>query len=159
MDKAPPSSSLPHRGAGRGPHPDPGSVLKLSAWLSPAYPVGAYTYSHGLEWAISQGLVEDYKTALDWISDCLIHGAGRNDAILLAHAWRAVASGDRATLAELSELATALAPSAERVLETEAQGAAFADATRRAWGDGACQNAPYPVAVGAAAGRAGIDHA
>ncbi|MEM7057057.1 MAG: urease accessory UreF family protein [Pseudomonadota bacterium] len=130
-------------------------TLRLMAWLSPAYPVGAYTYSHGLEWAVSSESVFNTSTAMAWIADALQHGSGRNDAILLAHAWRA--AGDPDALAELAELAAALAPSAERLLETQAQGAAFADVTEAAWNSDHCRHAPYPVALGAAAGQAGID--
>lgn len=132
------------------------ALYKLAAWLSPAYPVGAYTYSHGLEWAIGDGLVVDDATATAWISDCLQHGAGRTDAILLCHAWRAAEAGDDTALDNVAELAAALAPSAERLLETQAQGVAFADVTASAWGDSASKPAPYPVAVGAAAGRAAV---
>jgi len=130
-------------------------LLKLHAWLSPAYPVGAYTYSHGLEQAVSAGDVHDAVSTQAWIVDVLEMGSGRNDAILLAHAWRA--ANDPDALDELSELTHAFAPSAERLLETRAQGAAFADVTEAAWGDEATKNAPYPVALGAAAGRAEIN--
>ena len=97
----------------------------LAAWFSPGYPVGAYSYSHGLEWAVEAGWVTGRDTLAAWIADLLAHGAGRSDAILLAAAWRA---DDPAPIAELAE---ALAPSAERHLETMAQGAAFARTTTR----------------------------
>ena len=141
------------------------ALLKLHAWLSPGYPVGAYTYSHGLEWAVSSEQVRDIETAKQWISDCLRHGAGRSDAILLAHAWRTARDGDEADLEELSELAEALAPSTERLLETQAQGSAFADVTRVAWpADGkggedphpTHSATPYPIVVGRAAAEHGI---
>ena len=123
------------------------ALYKLHAWLSPAYPVGAYTYSHGLEWAIEAGLIQDSATALSHIQDCLEHGAGRTDAIILAHAWRA--GRDDSLIEDLAELALALAPSAERLMETEAQGVAFAEVTAAAWGE--ASPAPYPIAVGRAA--------
>lgn len=129
------------------------ALYKLHAWFSPAYPVGAYTYSHGLETAIAEGLVEDFDGAATWIRDCLAQGAGRNDVILLALAWRAGGVGDEEALEELADLARALAASAERLLETEAQGVAFADVTEAAWGGAA--PLPYPVAVGRAAAQHG----
>jgi urease accessory protein len=123
---------------------------RLMTWLSPAYPVGAFSYSHGLEHAVEAGLVTDRATLSDWIEDCLRHGAGRGDAILAAHAWRAE---DAATRAELAELALALQPARERLLEAEAQGAAFQLVTSAVWPAGAIDAAPlpYPVAVGVAA--------
>ncbi len=90
-----------------------------------------------------------------WIADCVEHGAGRSDAILLAHAWRAEASGDGAGLSALAELAAALAPSAERLLETEAQGGAFDEVTGAVWGR-ALGAFPYPVAIGRAAAGEGV---
>jgi urease accessory protein len=120
------------------------AVQTLAAWLSPAYPVGAYSYSHGLEWEVQAGRVAGAPALAAWVEDVLAHGAGRTDAMLLAAAWRA---DDPAPVAELAE---ALAPSAERHLETMAQGTAFARTTAAAWGI-AVPPAAYPVAVGIAA--------
>ncbi len=131
---------------------DTAHLHTLNAWCSPAYPVGAFSYSHGLEAVVSAGDVASAEQLYEWLSDCLWHGAGRNDAIFLAHAYRA---DDRAALSELAELAEALAPSAERQLETTAQGAAFAKVTENVWG-GDLADLSYPVAVGAAARAEGI---
>ncbi|HWE20926.1 MAG TPA: urease accessory protein UreF [Hyphomicrobiaceae bacterium] len=133
-------------------------------WLSPAYPVGGYSYSHGLEWTVEAGKVHDAATLGDWIEAILHHGAGRSDGILLAATWRAVATGDERALAETVELAAALAPSAERRLETLSQGAAFLEATRPVWPSAAldrlatreAQQIAYPVAVGACAAAHGL---
>jgi urease accessory protein len=135
-------------------------------WLSPAYPVGGFSYSHGLEWIVEAGTVHDVVTLGDWIEDILHHGAGRSDAILLAEAWRAMTAGDERALAEIVELAAALAPSAERRLETLAQGAAFLAATRTVWPSPALNRLAsqtlhppeiaYPVAVGACAAAHGL---
>ena len=129
-------------------------LLKLMAWLSPGYPVGAYTYSHGLEWAVQDGRVTDAASSAAWIDDCLRYGGGRSDAILLAHAWRA--ADDEVALADLAEFAEALAPTAERLTETADQGRAFAQVTAAAWGDADGHPTPYPVALGSAAARAGL---
>ncbi len=126
---------------------DAAHLHKLNAWFSPSYPVGAFSYSHGLETAVSAGDVGSADQLHDWLSDCLWFGAGRNDAIFLAHAYRAE---DRSSLSDLADFAVALAPSAERCLETTAQGAAFAKVTANIWG-GDLGGLPYPVAVGAAA--------
>jgi urease accessory protein len=135
-------------------------ALRLMAWLSPGYPVGAYAYSHGLEGAVESGEVGDEAALTDWLADVLEHGSGRNDLILLAHAHAAALAGDGRALAEINDLALALAPSRELHLETSQQGRSFLDATGAAWGtpglnalasalDGAVA---YPVAVGLAAG-------
>lgn len=127
------------------------AALNLHAWLSPAFPVGAFAYSHGLEWAVEAGDIRDEASALVWLRDVLRHGTGRTDAILLRHAMRA--HDDPAALADLADLALAAAPSRERRAETGDQGAAFALAAAP-WGGVAA--APYPVAVGALAGRHGV---
>lgn len=132
------------------------ALFKLASWLSPAYPVGAYTYSHGLEWAVGAGEIRDATTAKAWIAECLEHGSGRNDAILLVAAHRAVERGDNAEVSEICDLARALAPSTERLIEADAQGQAFKDVTEAAWGTAPHTNPPYPVAVGIAAAKHGI---
>jgi urease accessory protein len=133
-------------------------------WLSPAFPVGAFAYSHGLEWACEVGDIRDAATLTAWLRDLLEHGSLRNDAILCACAFRAAASGDEATLVETAEYALALTGSAERRLETVTQGNAFVIAARAAWpcptldrlkvavpGDVA-----YPVALGVTAAGHGL---
>lgn len=130
--------------------PDPLRAAQiLAAWFSPAYPIGSYSYSHGLEWALAAGWVAGRAGLEDWVRDLVEHGAGRTDAILLCQAYRAA---DPAPVAELAE---ALAPSAERHLETMAQGAAFARTTAAVWCAGLAPM-PYPVAVGHAAARLGL---
>ena len=129
----------------------PADLHKLTQWLSPAFPVGAFSYSHGLEWAISVGEITDAGNLRDWLRDILEHGTGRNDAIFLAHAYRASAEA----LAEIAELAEAFNPAAERLLETSAQGAAFAKVVNAVWGD-EMPPMPYPVAIGAAARAHGL---
>lgn len=124
---------------------DARAVQILAAWLSPAYPVGAYAYSHGLEWAVAAGEVTGAGDLEAWTADLIAFGAGRTDAILLRHAH---AAPDPSPLADL---AAALAPSAERHLETLQQGGAFARVTAAAWGLDLAPG-PYPVVVGRAAG-------
>src|SRR3954468_24827636 len=96
------------------------ALLRLLTWLSPAFPTGAYAYSHGLEWAVEAGDVSDEPSLRDWLSDILLHGSGRNDAILLRHAHRAGVDHPA-----LNELAVAIASSRERRSETLDQGTAF----------------------------------
>lgn len=132
------------------------SLIRLMTWLSPAFPTGGFAYSHGLEWAVEAGDVTDTDTLREWLRDVLHHGAGRTDCILLRHAHRAAA--DPAALADLAALATAMAPSRERRLESLGQGNAFILAAAP-WRDdllAGLDQVPYPVAVGAMAGASGI---
>lgn len=138
--------------------------LELQLWLSPTFPVGSFAYSHGLEWAAGSGRVKDRGTAQAWLADLLQYGAPRNDAILLADAWRAARATDHGRLAATNELALALAGSRERYLETSAQGNAFVATVLAAWDNTMLRelfasiegDVAYPIAVGTAAGAGGL---
>ena len=139
---------------------DTAALLRLLAWLSPAFPTGGFAYSHGIEWAVESGDICDGNTLFAWVNDVLTIGSGRSDAILLRHAHDA--QGDLEALASLAELALAACPTAERRGESVGQGNAFALAAR-AWNADLlpaltkrCGDVPYPVAVGALAGVSGI---
>ncbi len=124
-------------------------LLHLLAWLSPAFPTGAFAYSHGLEWAVEAGDVTDQASLLAWMTDVMAHGAGWSDTILLRHAHRA--GGDKVRLHDIVELATASAPARERRDEALNQGRAFRLAVAAWTLDAVPEDAPYAVAVGAAA--------
>ncbi|THD42694.1 MAG: urease accessory protein UreF [Bradyrhizobium sp.] len=136
----------------------------LLLWLSPAFPVGAYAYSHGIEWAHEAGDVTDAASLAAWLADLARFGAPRLDVTLFVLAYRAAAAADWDGLEEVNAFALALAGSAERRLETTAQGAAFRLAVRAAWDSEALAHAPrregepvaYPVAVAAAAAGCGM---
>lgn len=133
------------------------SLLRLLTWLSPAFPVGGFAYSGGLEAAVREGHVGDAVDLGDWLDFALTHGQAWNDAVLLAEAWKA--GGDAARLTEAADLARALAGSAERYLETTAQGDAFAAAATPWLADGiggVDRDTPYCVAVGAMAAATGV---
>lgn len=136
--------------------PASATLLRLMSWLSPAFPVGAFAYSHGLEQAIHAGTIKDRATLVDWLTDLLERGSGWNDAVLLAEAWRTADTDDGTAAAELSE---AMAGARERHLETTLQGAAFLEAVG-AWAPVAPRPAgetvPYPIAAGLAAARHAI---
>ncbi|GAB3447355.1 urease accessory protein UreF [Insolitispirillum peregrinum] len=148
------------------------TLLRLMAWLSPSFPVGAFSYSHGLEYAVESGLVRDLPTTVDWITTVLLHGSGRIDADLFVQA-HGIASGlqaagdDPAALDEISILADAWRGTPELALESSAQGNAFVLAVDAAWPDRfwsrwrshlkADRRQPaYAVAVAVAAARADI---
>ena len=134
------------------------SLLRLLAWLSPGFPVGAYSYSHGIEYAVEAGKVHNVTSLTRWVETVLEIGSGRADAILFCTAWRAVATDDARALHAVAEHAAALRPTAELGLESTAQGDAFAKAIATAWpqrGTGPLPNVwdgpvAYPVAVAAA---------
>ncbi len=134
------------------------SQLHLMAWLSPAFPTGAFAYSHGLETAVADNVVRDADSLADWLTNLLRHGAGWNDAVLLAEAWRCEAGSER--LAQVGQLAEAMSACAERHLETMAQGKAFMRAAQ-AWepeGDAMeLTKIALPVAVGKTAARHGLE--
>lgn len=139
------------------------TLSRLMTWLSPAFPVGAFTYSHGLEWAVEDGTVTSAAMLSAWLSDILRHGAGRSDAILLVAACRASAEGRTEELREVAGLAYALQPSKERRLESGAQGRAFATAIADTWGaptlvELAKRLLPDPIAYPVALAAAAADH-
>jgi urease accessory protein len=129
-------------------------LLRLLTLLSPAFPVGAFGYSHGLETAIGAGMVTDAATLTDWIAGLIEHGGGWSDAVLFKAAWES--ARDASALADLVELAGAMPPSLERRRETLGQGEAFLIAAR-AWGPAPLSGpVAYPVAVGAVCRQAAI---
>jgi urease accessory protein len=148
----------------------PGSAeaaARLLTWLSPSFPVGAFSYSHGLEYAAEAGLVGDRDTLIEWIEGILRHGAGRLDGMLLLEAHRSVTLRDADRLRDVVVLAAAMRGSAELALESNAQGAAFWKGIGAGWPTLA--QAPilapladsrvlsYPVTVGAVTAAAGIN--
>jgi len=138
------------------------SLYRLMTWLSPAFPVGAFSHSQGLEWAVEAGWVGGRKTLTAWLTELLERGSGWNDAVLFVHAHRAAGDRDAARFAALAELARAAAPARERRLETLAQGEAFRRAATGSWPAGAAfiqaeaGALAYPLAVAAVAAGHGV---
>jgi urease accessory protein len=138
----------------------------LQTWFSPAFPIGSFAYSQGLESAAEAGLVKDESTLRDWLDDLLRLGSISNDLIVAACTWRAAAAGAWAELNAVIELAGALQPSAERCFEAMTQGASFLDAVCAAWPSEALAAAldrcgkdtsiPYAAAAGLAAAAHGL---
>lgn len=122
------------------------ALLRLLTWLSPAFPIGGFAYSNGLEWAVEAGDVTNEATLLAWVEDSLRAGPLWSDAILL----RLAHQGE-----DVSELGMALCASFERRLETSAQGAAFALAAHP-WPGVTWDDAPIPYAV--AVGKLAAEH-
>jgi urease accessory protein len=124
--------------------------LTLARWLSPAFPLGSFAYSHGLETAMADGRVATAAQVGDWVSDVLRFGSGWVDAVVLAQALRPGADH-----ADLGDLARAMAASRERWQETSDQGAAFVRTVNAVTGQSLAP-APLPVAVGRAAAGLGL---
>jgi urease accessory protein len=111
------------------------ALLRQQSWLSPAFPTGAYSYSHGLEWAVEAGQVRDREGLVDWLEADLCHGSGRNEAIFFHEAWRRTVDDDREELLELAELAAAFRGTAELALESWQQATACLATLRKVWPD------------------------
>jgi urease accessory protein len=137
---------------------EPAALQRLLTWLSPAFPVGGFAWSQGLETAIADGRVRNATDLKDWIGGAIVHGGLRTDAIVLAQAY--AAAHDAVALRELAELAFALTAASERQMETALTGEAFANAAR-AWPSDVFallpEPCPYPVAVGAIGAAHGLD--
>ena len=141
----------------------------LAALFSPAFPIGAFSYSHGIEAAIASGNVDDAATAHDWIETILLGGSGRNDAILMANAYNAVrlhaakdgqlVGGRNAEIEAINELAFALSPGAERAQESRELGMNFTNIIKQVYelDIGLSPPLAYPVAAGLAARHLGCE--
>jgi urease accessory protein len=144
---------------------DPGGLTRLLSWLSPSFPVGAYSYSHGLEYAVEAGLVRNAGDLRGWIDTALRHGTGHVDAVLFAAAHAATCNPVR--LADVFATAAVFRGTAELALESAAQGRAFLATVRAAWpapeldeADALCRSAgiepAYAPAVAVACAAHGV---
>jgi urease accessory protein len=143
------------------------ALYRLMTWLSPAFPVGGFSYSHALETAVEAGLVRDRAGLEAWVAAIAARGAGRADASLFCAVWRGVTDGDAAGFLEAAELAAALRGTSELARESAGQGAAFLMTVQAAWPDlplggwvarleGAGIMPAYCIAVALAASLAGV---
>ncbi len=150
-------------------HTDAGeaTAMRLLTWLSPAFPVGGFSYSHGIEFAVEDALVRDVAGLDKWIEGILRFGAGRNDSLLLLAAHRATIAQDLQEIGRVLRRANALRGTKELAQESVAQGAAFMKAVAAGWPiykdhpvvtalSHAGAPITYPVAVGALGAVAGI---
>jgi urease accessory protein len=136
----------------------PDALYRLLTWFSPAYPVGAFAYSSGIEWSVEAGDVTSAETLQAWLESMLKRGAAINDGIFFSQIHRAVGRDDAAAIVRIAELAAAFAPTRERHLETTTLGRAFIEVTQAAWPCPALTKlvtlwqgpVAYPVAAGAA---------
>jgi urease accessory protein len=111
------------------------ALLRQQSWLSPGFPTGAYSYSHGIEWAVEAGHIHDRESLVDWLEADLCYGSGRNEAIFYNEAWRCVAEDNRPELFKIAELAAAFRGTSEFALESSQQAAACLSTLRQVWPD------------------------
>src|SRR5580693_8009357 len=116
-------------------HFSPRALLRQQSWLSPAFPTGSYSYSHGIEWAVEAGDIHNRKSLVDWLEADLCYGSGRNEAIFFIEAWRCAKENDCDKLLEIGELAGAFRGTSEFALETSQQATACFTTLRRVWPD------------------------
>lgn len=126
-------------------------LLILAQWMSPSYPLGSFTYSHGLETLIEDGEVSSQGDLQDWIATVLRNGAGASDALFIAAGFQSPA----AEIPALDATALAFCGSSERQLETLGQGTAFAETTMKVWGK-PLKAKCFPVVFGEALAVHGI---
>src|SRR4029077_4488667 len=103
------------------------------AWLSPAYPIGAFSYSHGIETAVEEGFIKDRASLVTWLENVLADGTGRVDGALFAVSWRAAQAQDWPAFDAVAERAAAWRGTSEMALESRQQGGSFLSITRTAW--------------------------
>jgi len=115
--------------------PQPLPLLRLQTWLSPAFPIGSYGYSHGLEWAVEAESVNDRTSLIDWLAADLRYGSGRNEAIFFHEAWSSTTAGDESRLLEIAELAAAFRGTSEFALESAQQASACRATLSQVWRD------------------------
>jgi urease accessory protein len=135
--------SMPADEPAGAPGGNPG-LYRLLAWLSPGFPIGAFSYSHGLETAVADGTVSDRASLEHWVRAIIAHGSGRIDADILRDAYRAAAAGDLAALDRANRQGVAFRATAELALESAQQGAAFLSTCRAAWPDPHSKANPSP---------------
>ena len=124
-------------------------MMTLQTWFSPAFPTGAFSYSHGMESAIQDNLVKDVGSLKSWIDSLLCHGSGRSDGIFLKAAYEGVN--------EANGLCLALCGSKERLRETMELGQAFSRVVRASYDVKLPDRTAYPVAIGMTAQQIGLD--
>ena len=129
--------------------PNNRDMMILQAWFSPAFPTGAFSYSHGMETAIQDGLITDARCLKRWISTLLLFGSGRNDGLFIKAAYEGEA--------QANSLCLALCAGKERLQETIELGQAFTRVVKESYQTDLPDGLGYPVAIGQAARYKGLD--
>ncbi len=142
-------------------------LLRVLAWFSPSFPVGAFSYSHGIEYAVEAGLIDGRDGLIEWVDGAVTRGTGRVDAALFCAAYDAVADDSDADLLWALERGDAMRATRELADESIGQGEAFLETVRATWPHADLdrlaalardqqRRLAYPVAVGAAVAAHGV---
>ena len=118
------------------------SLQILQTWFSPLFPVGSFSYSHGLEAMINDNLIKSKEDILEYLKCILKYGSGKNDIILIKYAYQ----GE-----DVNDLALSLCPTKERKIESIEMGNAFRKVLEDSWNYKIQENTAYPISVGKAA--------
>ena len=100
-------------------------LYHLLSWFSPNYPVGSYAYSHGLEYAVETGIVDNIYHLENWIKDLLFYGTGANDAIFINQTYESILSNNYKLFVDIAIMSKSCIPTQEIALESEQQGISF----------------------------------
>jgi urease accessory protein len=109
------------------------ALYRMLLWMSPAYPIGGFSYSHGIEAAVEAKALRDAEDLTDWVETVLLGGAGAIDAALFAMAYRAAEAGEADALTALADRAAVWRGTEELALESSQQGASFLAISNAAW--------------------------
>jgi len=118
------------------------SLQILQTWFSPSFPIGSYSFSHGLEALIDDKLIANKQDILDYLNCILFYGTCKNDIILIKYAYQ----GN-----DLNDFAFSLCPSKERKIESLEMGNAFRKILKDSWDYELPINTAYPICIGKAA--------
>jgi urease accessory protein len=108
-------------------------LTALMAWFSPGFPVGGFAYSHGLETAIDNRIIDNKSSLTEWLKGALFFGSPNNDAIILKEIYEATIREDYKALKDVSSLALTLNVAQELTDESIVQGNAFWRIIKTAW--------------------------
>lgn len=100
-------------------HPALNRLLQLT---SPMLPVGAYSYSQGLEWAIDTGTVHDLASAQHWIGQVLRHNQATFDLPILVRLYQAWIDQDVQLVMDWNQFYLAGRDTSESLAETRQMG-------------------------------------
>jgi urease accessory protein len=131
------------------------ALLRLLQLCSGTLPIGGFTYSQGIEWAVECGWIRNQQDLTDWLSDLMATSLAQVEIPTLVRLYQACENGDTATLAYWSQWLMANRESRELRDEERQRGRALAGLLveldiphAREWRDtlAQCQSAAFALA-------------